>query len=522
MRASRSSLLSIFCWSLLAVSSASAADTGGLFPSGIPKAASAVITNTIESARFSWDSGHDSTGLITAASRQVISGTILSPLLTGELVEVSVDSGRSWHDAAMVGATNWEVGATLLAGNNLLMAGVKNTTIPAVGPEFSAPYVLEDKPPTLSIASDMAVIGAGATAKLTFTFSVAPSGFSAGDIAAMGGTVSALTATSDPRVYEAFFTPNGYLPGGHAYISVGAGSYTDAAGNNGGGAGVSIAVDTLPPSVMISSSTSSVSLGESTVITFTFSEPITHFSANSLIAIGGTLGTLQRVSSLVYAANLTPDSNQLGGSISVMISAGSYRDEVGNAGLGAMSSPIAVTPLIQASGAAPGVVGSITMGLGGGSTSCTLTSTNFNAPLPAGALAGATLPVGVFAFRATGCSDESLEVKITYPQSLPPGVRFFKYGPPAPGRANTWYELVTGANLILGNDRRTVTYTVADNQAGDSNPMRGVIEDPFAPMLIPAAPTSVASIPTLSHTALVGLGAILALFAWRRRFGKRG
>ena len=77
---------------------------------------------------------------------------------------------------------------------------------------------------------------------MTFTFSEAPTGFTAGDITAVGGTVSGLSATSDPLVYTATFTAaDGFA--GTGSVSVGAGSYTDAALNAGGAGSDTVTID---------------------------------------------------------------------------------------------------------------------------------------------------------------------------------------------------------------------------------------------------------------------------------------
>ncbi|MDD5388440.1 MAG: Ig-like domain-containing protein [Gallionellaceae bacterium] len=75
-------------------------------------------------------------------------------------------------------------------------------------------------PPTLAITSGVAAVKIGETATVTFTFSEAPVGFAAGDIATSGGTLSGLAVTTDPKVYTALFTPTA--------------GFTGAAGNNGG------------------------------------------------------------------------------------------------------------------------------------------------------------------------------------------------------------------------------------------------------------------------------------------------
>ena len=77
---------------------------------------------------------------------------------------------------------------------------------------------------------------------MTFTFSEAPVGFALGDIAAAGGMVSGLTATSDPLVYTATFTAeDGFA--GTGTVSVAAGGYTDAVGNPGAMGSDEVAID---------------------------------------------------------------------------------------------------------------------------------------------------------------------------------------------------------------------------------------------------------------------------------------
>jgi hypothetical protein len=87
--------------------------------------------------------------------------------------------------------------------------------------------------PTLAITSSTAALKARQTAKLTFTFTEAPSGFTADDISTTGGTITRLAVTADPKVYTATFIPRAKRRGS-ASITVTTGSYTDAAGNAGG------------------------------------------------------------------------------------------------------------------------------------------------------------------------------------------------------------------------------------------------------------------------------------------------
>lgn len=88
-------------------------------------------------------------------------------------------------------------------------------------------------PPTLAITSSSAALIAGQSATITFSFSETPIGFKAADISTLGGTISGLAVTVDPKIYTATFTPRP-ASSGTASITVLAGSYTDAAGNSGG------------------------------------------------------------------------------------------------------------------------------------------------------------------------------------------------------------------------------------------------------------------------------------------------
>lgn len=147
--------------------------------------------------------------------------------------------------------------------------------------------------PTLLITSDKRFLKAGESATITFSFSRGPgSSFTwdgtRGDITVSGGTLSALVATADPKVFTATFTPTASGTG-TASITVGAGTYSDAFGTSGGaGSSPSLAYDTLPPSLTSSSiPTEGALLVRSTrAFTLTFSEPV---------ALGGPAHTVFRL-----------------------------------------------------------------------------------------------------------------------------------------------------------------------------------------------------------------------------------
>jgi hypothetical protein len=125
-------------------------------------------------------------------------------------------------------------------------------------------------------------------------------------------------------------------------------------------------------------------------------------------------------------------------------------------------------------------------------------ATTVGSPLPT----GYTFPQGVLAFTTNGQCGTGVTVTLTYPNALPAGAKFFKYGPATAGASPTWYA----HPATFSTDRTTITYTVTDNGPGDNDPTVGVIQDP-AGVGVPGG--DVSSVPTLSEWALVLLAGLV-------------
>ena len=195
-------------------------------------------------------------------------------------------------------------------------------TLPAIS--------FDTKAPTLVITSDKSALKSGETASITFTFSEAPTGFDATDVHTTGGTLGSLSGSGNTRT--ATFTPTADTNAGSASISVDAGSYTDAAGNDGGACTLpTISFDTRAPTLVITSDKSALKSGETASITFTFSEAPTGFDATDVHTTGGTLGSLSG-SGTTRTATFTPTADTNAGSASISVDAGSYTDAAGNDG----------------------------------------------------------------------------------------------------------------------------------------------------------------------------------------------
>ena len=130
-------------------------------------------------------------------------------------------------------------------------------------------------------------------------------------------------------------------------------------------------------------------------------------------------------------------------------------------------------------------------------------------------------PLGLVLRRVAGNGDAQVTVRFTAP--VPQGAIYFKYGPSPDGLGCTgaaacaqphWYAL-PGAQFTP--DGLSVTFTLADGGAGDSDAVPGQITDPGLPVLLAAPPGGAQAIPTLSAWALALLSLLAAGLGARRR-----
>ena len=192
--------------------------------------------------------------------------------------------------------------------------------------------------PTSSISSSTSTLGVGETATLTITLSEASTNFGFNDLVASGGTLSGFTGSGTS--YSVIFTPtpNSTADG---VIDIPTGTYTDAAANNGIGSFITLSVntvvntppsDTTPPTISISSSNSSLTVGQTATLTFTLSEDSTNFTSQDVSVTGGTLSGFSG-SGASYTATFTPATNSVANGV-ITVASGSFTDAAGNSGTG--------------------------------------------------------------------------------------------------------------------------------------------------------------------------------------------
>jgi hypothetical protein len=128
---------------------------------------------------------------------------------------------------------------------------------------------------------------------------------------------------------------------------VAAGTFTDAAGN-GNSQGLlsrSLAIDTRPPTVGITSSLRTLRVGTTAVVTFKLSESSKDFTADDVAVTGGTLTNFAG-SGATYTATFTPAAGLIGAG-TITIAAGSFTDAAGNSSLaGSLAAPLVIDMVV--------------------------------------------------------------------------------------------------------------------------------------------------------------------------------
>ncbi|MFM8334869.1 MAG: Ig-like domain-containing protein, partial [Opitutaceae bacterium] len=170
--------------------------------------------------------------------------------------------------------------------------------------------VPDTTPPTIAVTSSVGSLKAGETATITFTLSESSADFVSGDVTVSGGTLSNFAGSGTS--YTATFTPTANSTT-NGVISVASSKFSDAAGNfNADGADanntVTLTVNTVRPTIAVTSSVATLKAGETATITFTLSQSATDFVVGDVTVSGGTLSGFAG-SGTSYTATFTPTAN---------------------------------------------------------------------------------------------------------------------------------------------------------------------------------------------------------------------
>ena len=250
------------------------------------------------------------TTLVTFTFSEVVTGFTNADLTipNGGLTAVSSgDSGITWTATFTPTADTTDVTNVF----TVAMTGLTDiATNAGAGTTNSNNFAIDTLRPTVGVVLTDTALAAGETSLVTFTFSEVPTDFDATDVTVANGAIGAVSATGNPLVFEATYTPTADTMDATNIMTVGTG-WTDPAGNAPATPTDSLnyTIDTLRPTVGIVLNDSALKIGETATITFTFSEVPTGFTGADVTVGSGAIGAIDDTNPLVQTAVFTPTAN---------------------------------------------------------------------------------------------------------------------------------------------------------------------------------------------------------------------
>ena len=172
----------------------------------------------------------------------------------------------------------------------------------------------------------------------TFVFSEPVDGFALGDVIVSMGTPSAFSGSG--TTYTLSITPTTGMSG-TLTIDVAANMATDAVGNGNAAASqlsVMFEVDTTKPTVEITHDAGAVAGGETSIVTVTFSEPVTGFELSNVSVSAGTASAFRgSADDTTYALTITLPVD-MSGTLTIDVAADVAMDASGNSNAAAQAS----------------------------------------------------------------------------------------------------------------------------------------------------------------------------------------
>lgn len=183
---------------------------------------------------------------------------------------------------------------------------------------------------------------------LTFAFTEAVSNFNLSDVSlseAVGSLDDFVQIDAAGKTYAVTFTPTSGIEKSGISLTL-SGDYTDLAGNTGlSYPSVSFDIDTVAPTLHIATSDTNLTRGESLMLTFTFTEAVTNFSADDVRLDGAAVSLsafTETVPGRTFTAIYTPPAETIDSINIFSVAKGSYTDLFGNQGAAANSANVSV------------------------------------------------------------------------------------------------------------------------------------------------------------------------------------
>ncbi|MDD1136923.1 Ig-like domain-containing protein [Pseudomonas sp. TNT2022 ID233] len=292
-----------------------------------------VPTATIVVADTSLKAGE--TSLVTITFNEAVSGFDNSDLTiaNGTLSNVSSSDGGITWTATFTPTNNITDSSNLITLNNAGVANLSGNS--GVGTTDSNNFAIDTALPTATIVVADNRLGIGETTTVTITFSEAVSGFDLSDISVANGSLSNLTSSDGGVTWTATFTPTANVNDPTNLILIDTAGVQDLAGNLGASIAISnnYILDATRPTVNIVVANPNLGIGQSTTVTFTFSEAVSNFDLSDLSVTNGDLSNLTSSDGgKTWTATFTPTANVTDPSNFIALDTSNVTDLAGNAG----------------------------------------------------------------------------------------------------------------------------------------------------------------------------------------------
>ncbi|PZW62709.1 hypothetical protein F475_02430, partial [Pseudomonas sp. URMO17WK12:I6] len=275
------------------------------------------------------------TALVTITFSEAVTGFDNSDLsvANGTLSAVSSSDGGITWTATFTPTAGVTDASNIITLNNSGVSDVAGNT--GAGTTNSANYVVETQVPTATIVVADSALKAGETSLVTITFSEAVSGFTNADLTVANGTLSSVSSSDGGVTWTATFTPAASVTDTTNLIRLDNSGVTNVSGNSGVGVTDSnnYAIDTVRPTATIVVADNKLGIGETTTVTFTFSEAVSGFDLSDLSVANGVLSNLASSDGgVTWTATLTPTASVNDATNLILLDTGNVLDAAGNAG----------------------------------------------------------------------------------------------------------------------------------------------------------------------------------------------
>ncbi|WP_032676908.1 Ig-like domain-containing protein, partial [Pseudomonas syringae] len=345
-------------WTATYTPNANVADTTNVITlanTGVADLAGNIGSGTTDSGNFTIATQQPTATVVVADSALSVGETSLVTITFSEAVsgfnnaDLTVENGTLSAVSSSDGGITWTATFTPTANvtdaSNLITldnTGFSNGSgVTGSGITSSNNYAIDTLRPTATIVVADNALAVGETSLVTITFSEAVSGFTNADLNIANGTLSAVSSSDGGVTWTATLTPTAGITDSSNLIALNNAGVTDAAGNAGTGLTFSnnYAIDSARPTASIVVADSALSVGETSLVTITFSEAVSGFDNSDLSVPNGTLSAVSSSDGgITWTATFTPGANVADTTNLISLNNAGVADLAGNAGTGVTNS----------------------------------------------------------------------------------------------------------------------------------------------------------------------------------------